>query len=547
MSLHPAPSRPVSNVVEFRRPTASATVAVILVRVSTREQEDGFSIEAQKHRLLSYCERKGLEVVRVFEIVESSTRGERKKFMDMIGFIKRIRQPVALVADKIDRVQRSFREFPLLDGLINAGRLELHFNTENYVIHQFSASNERMMWSMGVIMAQSYTDSLRDNVRRALDQKIRNGEYACLAPIGYVNSRDKNGKSDITLDPQRAPLVTRIFTEYATGIYSINEMLHRTRDWGLTNRTRRKSWLVKSHLHKLLSNPFYYGEMQIKGQIFPHRYAPLIDRDTWAQCQKVLHGWHDKPFKWGSREHVFRGLLIDAATGKVALSSTQTKTYAGGGSGAWTYLCPTDPQNPAKKLYVREEKVLEQVEAALDELRITPDLHERITAYIRQTDHVERDYQRRRMAELQKEQNLTQSRLDALMDLLLDGAITRDEHEAKRNALRSRQAELLRQVETHQQADDGFKDCLITLISLAGNAKAAFAGSNKDEKRIILNCVFSNLSLNGATLCYSFNKPFDRMAKCHEFEEWGSLVDDLRTIPELRRIVNGFKAFKIAA
>jgi hypothetical protein len=37
---------------------------------------------------------------------------------------------------------------------------------------------------MGVIMAQSYVDSMRDNIRRAIDQKIRNGEYTGLAPLG---------------------------------------------------------------------------------------------------------------------------------------------------------------------------------------------------------------------------------------------------------------------------------------------------------------------------------------------------------------------------
>jgi site-specific DNA recombinase len=56
-----------------------ATKAVILARVSSKEQEEGYSIEAQKHRLQDYCKRKKLEVVKVFEIVESSTRGDRSK------------------------------------------------------------------------------------------------------------------------------------------------------------------------------------------------------------------------------------------------------------------------------------------------------------------------------------------------------------------------------------------------------------------------------------------------------------------------------------
>jgi len=54
--------------------------AIILARVSTKEQEEGHSIAAQRLRLVDYCVRKGLKVIKTYELVESSTRGERKKF-----------------------------------------------------------------------------------------------------------------------------------------------------------------------------------------------------------------------------------------------------------------------------------------------------------------------------------------------------------------------------------------------------------------------------------------------------------------------------------
>ena len=63
--------------------------AVILVRVSSREQKEGYSIDAQLTRLRKYCEQKELEVIKEFVIVESSTRGEREKFYEMINFIKK--------------------------------------------------------------------------------------------------------------------------------------------------------------------------------------------------------------------------------------------------------------------------------------------------------------------------------------------------------------------------------------------------------------------------------------------------------------------------
>ena len=52
-------------------------------------QEEGLSLLAQNNRLQDYADRKELEVIKTFEIIESSTHGERKQFMEMINFCKK--------------------------------------------------------------------------------------------------------------------------------------------------------------------------------------------------------------------------------------------------------------------------------------------------------------------------------------------------------------------------------------------------------------------------------------------------------------------------
>ena len=81
--------------------------AVILTRVSTKMQEERLSLCAQSKRLEEYAERRELDVIKRFEIIESSTRGERKRFMEMINFCKKQKETIAIVADTVDRVQRS--------------------------------------------------------------------------------------------------------------------------------------------------------------------------------------------------------------------------------------------------------------------------------------------------------------------------------------------------------------------------------------------------------------------------------------------------------
>ncbi len=523
----------MQNIIDY--PVALAQKAIILTRVSSREQEDGYSIEAQKHRLQSYCQRRSLTVLKVFEITESSTKGDRTKFLEMIKFCKAQRQPIAIVADKVDRVQRSFKEYPLLDALIQEGKIELHFNTENYIIHKNSVSQERLMWSFGVIMAQSYTDSLRDNVKRSFDHKIRLGEFPTCAPIGYINVRNEQGKGHIIVDDARAMIVRRIFSEFASGAYTLSQISKKAKEWGLRGKTHRQQPLNRSHIYRLFHNPFYYGMMEIRNKKYPHKYPPLVSKEIFDKCQAVLHGWNKKPFQYAKLEFVFRGLLTCANAGKTVSSDTKKRKYKNGDTAEWTYLRSWDKEG--KPLYTREEIVLEQIEKALLALRLPDDLLWEMKDYIAATDKVERDFVRRQFEDLKKEENRIRIKLSSIMDLLMEGAITRDEYDQRRAEFHERLIEIANHLAAEYLADDGFKNTLIFLMDWCNAVSDLFKSSTVEQKRLLVNSVFSNLKLDGATLCFSYKSPFAEFADTAKTGDWRELLDTLRTSPDKRMII----------
>jgi site-specific DNA recombinase len=59
--------------------------AILLARVSSKEQEEGQSIPAQERRLREHAERKNLIVNRVYKIRESSTKDIRKEFEKILA------------------------------------------------------------------------------------------------------------------------------------------------------------------------------------------------------------------------------------------------------------------------------------------------------------------------------------------------------------------------------------------------------------------------------------------------------------------------------
>jgi hypothetical protein len=56
-----------------------------------------------------------------------------------------------------------------------------------------------------------------------------------------------------------------------------------------------------------------------------------------------------------------------------------------------------------------------------------------------------------------------------------------------------------------------------------------FESSKIEQKRKLINYVFSNLELEGVTLRYSLRKPFDLMVDCSTRSEWLGLLNTLRT------------------
>ena len=63
----------------------------------------------------------------------------------MINFIISKDEKLALVVDTVDRLQRSFRETPVFNDLMEKEALELHFVKEGNVLSKGANSTQKLM------------------------------------------------------------------------------------------------------------------------------------------------------------------------------------------------------------------------------------------------------------------------------------------------------------------------------------------------------------------------------------------------------------------
>lgn len=478
--------------------------AVIFVRVSSREQEEGYSIEAQLTRLHKYCTQKNLDVIKEFKVVESSTRGEREKFYEMIKFIKQQKEPIHLVCDKVDRLQRSFRELPIIDDLRKSGKIILHFHVEAQVLDANSNNSQLMAYQMFIMMAESYTNNISDNVKRSFEKMRQEGKITGTAPIGYLNKNDGRGKTEIILDPDRAFLVKRIFEEYATGLYSMYEIRKKTIEWGLKNKTKSNTYLSVSQIEKILKNPFYYGIAIYKGKRYKHIYPHLIDKDLFDQCDDVRKGRHSNRSNTTKTEFIFKGMIKCKNCGCTVTPELK--------KGKYVYLRP-NPKGECTCKQINETVALKEVENVLNSMVFPSELLKQLKTTLKNAIESKSEYSQRFMDKLVKDLKDVERKSDSLTRKYVDDSITKTEYQKIKYELSIERENLESQITKLNDANDDFEITVEYLLDIASKSYSLFKSSGIDKKRRILKLVFPNFYLDGQNLSYDIRKPFDLFIK----------------------------------
>ena len=134
---------------------------IIWARVSSREQREGYSIDAQLRACRTKAQREGWKAVKEFAVAESAKRGaERVAFNEMFDWVRRHAKKdgiQAILSHKLDRACRNMRDAVRLQGLEDQCGVKLVF-----VENQFGPGAAGLLsFNVMAAVAQYYSDNLR--------------------------------------------------------------------------------------------------------------------------------------------------------------------------------------------------------------------------------------------------------------------------------------------------------------------------------------------------------------------------------------------------
>ena len=480
--------------------------AAIYARVSSKEQEkEGFSIPAQLKLLTAYAAEKGFSVVQQYVDVETAKRAGRSAFTTMVEFFRRESKAKTpqnpcrvLLVEKTDRLYRNLKDWVTLDEL----DLEVHFAKENIVFSRDSRSSEKFIHGIKVLMAKNYIDNLSEETKKGMLEKAEQGIYPSFAPLGYINVQCGD-KRFIQPGPALAPVIQKLFEWYATGNYSLLDLARKAKSEGLIYR-KTGNTIGKSTVHKILTNPIYYGEFDWAGKRYQGTHEPIISRDLFDRVQDVLTKNGHSRGRPHAYEWAFQGLVFCGHCGCALTAEMKKQRYV-------YYHC-TGYKGKCPEKYVREEELARQFGEALRRIEMDKEVLEWVVTALKESHGDEKRYHDETIAKLQKEYQKRQDRIDAMYVDKLDGYVPVGFFDRKSADWRAEQAEILRKIEQHQNANCSYLEEGVRLLELSQKAAILYETQEMKEKRRILDFVFSNCLWKDGALILNYRKPFDLLA-----------------------------------
>lgn len=242
----------------------------IYIRVSTDEQaEEGFSIAAQKDRLISFCHSQGWEVVEIYiEEGKSAKDLDRPELQRLLDDSSQHRFDIVLVY-KLDRLTRSVMDLYSLLQVFEKHNVKFKSATE---VYDTTSAMGRLFITLVAALAQWERENLAERVRFGMEQMVKEGKRpGAKMPYGY----DKEGNV-ITEEKAVLHRIRKMYME-GQGFFTISRQLN---EMGITKRG--SDWSTFS-VYYVLDNPFYAGKIRWGSKKANGKYASR-KRDEKVEC-----------------------------------------------------------------------------------------------------------------------------------------------------------------------------------------------------------------------------------------------------------------------
>ena len=305
----------------------------IYMRVSTAMQVDGYSLEAQKERLMKFAEFQEMEVVR--EYCDAGKSGKsitgRPEFQRMLQDVSEERDGVAFIlVFKLSRFGRNAAD------VLNSLQFIQDYGV-NLICVEDGIDSSKDSGKLTITVLSAVAEIERENIlvqtMEGRKQKAREGKWnGGQAPFGY-DLDTKN--STLVVNEEEAEIVRIIYDKFVHTDMGADAICNYLNQRGYTKKKVRGhelNYFARGLIMKILDNPVYTGKIaygknvteKVKGTRDEYRrvktddylladglHEAIVDEETWEAAREKRKRTGVKWNKTHSleHEHILSGLL----------------------------------------------------------------------------------------------------------------------------------------------------------------------------------------------------------------------------------------------
>ena len=325
------------------------------------EDKQVLSTEAQITELRTYGKQENLHISDVFIEKQSDKIPGRPIFNEML---KRIEngEAAGILAWHPDRLARNSVDGGKIIYLIDCGRIA----ALKFPQFWFEPTPQgKFMLNIAFGQSKYYVDSLSENTKRGLRQKVRRGEYPSVAPTGYIN--DVRTKT-VVQDRKKSKILKQAFELYAKGNATLGDISDFLAQHGILSRGGKR--IHKDRITFILKNPFYYGHFRYTGEIHEGKHEPIIAKKLFDHVQEVLTQRGKPRKKLKNEPKAFCGLLSCGECGMMITAEVQ--------KGHTYYRCTKKGKTECHQPFIREEELNKQLSALIQKVSMPQDWAEEL-------------------------------------------------------------------------------------------------------------------------------------------------------------------------
>lgn len=340
----------------------------LYARKSTESEErQVLSIDSQISEMLHLADREGLEVVTMKRESHSAKEtGQRPVFNEIIEELKQEKFN-AILTWAPDRISRNAGDLGKIVDLMDAGKL--------HMIRTFGQTfgnnpNEKFLLMILGSQAKLENDNRGINVKRGLRTRVEMGLWPGMAPLGYLNQKLMDRKCQIVIDPERAPIIKKMFEKVVYEKWSGRKVYNWLR-FDLNFYTRGNKPLTLSGVYRIFNMPIYYGPFEYprdSGNWYQGSHEPIITKELYEKAQEQLK--RDRIVR-ENREFAFTKLFTCGMCESGITAQEKYKELKDGTTAKYVYYsCSKARDRNCKNKYIREEELIEELFKVIDKVSI---------------------------------------------------------------------------------------------------------------------------------------------------------------------------------